>query len=243
MDRPWGRFHFLVFGLVIPPKRYRQSFSMPPNIFRYAEDAPVELHIVVPKDWGRPMNARAKASWRGEGMRNPSPEDEVALHQRLLARDPVAYADAFLMYMDRLAKILERKYDVNIARDAALDAVEAYRKHPDRCVLQKGRPFPYIMQTARHKAIDRWRSACAQARREKEHSDVEDQRRTPKEELERMETLVRARQLVERLEAGGYLSEQSRALLWLILSGETRPRRWRKSWDCRRCPRLSSSTK
>lgn len=154
-------------------------------------------------------------------MRHPSPEEEMLLHQRLLERDPLAYFDVFPMYMERIAKKLEEHgYDVDVARDAALETVLAYREKPERYDSRKVHLFTYIMGVARHKAVDRWRSVQAQARREKKQGDVELLRRTPKDPVEKMETYVRVRQLVDLLEKGGSLSEQDQALLRLFLIGE-----------------------
>ncbi|MFL5344187.1 MAG: hypothetical protein ACJ8AT_05305 [Hyalangium sp.] len=154
-------------------------------------------------------------------MRNPSLEEEMVLHQRLLDHDPLAYFDVFPMYMERLAKKLEGiGYDVDVARDAALEAVLAYRKWPERYDPQKVHPFTYIMGVAKHKAVDRWRSVQAQARRDKRQGDVELLLRTPKDPMERMETYVRVRQLVDLLEKGEILNERDKAILRLFLIGE-----------------------
>jgi RNA polymerase sigma-70 factor, ECF subfamily len=155
-------------------------------------------------------------------MRHPSPEEEMVLHQRLLNHDPLAYFDVFPMYMERLAKKLERSgYDVDVARDAALEAVLAYRKNPERYDSQKVHLFTYIMGVAKHKAVDRWRSVQARTQREKKQGDVEHSRRTPKDQVEQMETYVQVRQLVEQLEAEGVLNEQDQAILRLFLMGES----------------------
>ena len=154
-------------------------------------------------------------------MRHRSPEEEMELHQRLLDGDPLAYRDVFSMYMDRLAKKLkDLGYDVDVARDAALDAVEAYREKPERYDPRKVHVFTYIMAVARHKAMDRWRSLYAQGEREKKQGDVELLRRTPKDSMEQMETYVRVRQLVDLLEEEGMLNEQDRAVLRLFLIEE-----------------------
>lgn len=154
-------------------------------------------------------------------MRNPSPEEEMVLHQRLLEHDPLAYFDVFPMYMERLAKKLEGLgYDVDVARDAALEAVLAYRKRPERYDPRKVHLFTYIMGVAKHKAVDRWRSVQAQAQRDKKQGDVELLLRTPKDQVERMETYVRVRQLVDLLEEGKVLSERDQAILRLFLIGE-----------------------
>jgi RNA polymerase sigma-70 factor, ECF subfamily len=155
-------------------------------------------------------------------MRNPSPEAEMVLHQRLLEHDPVAYYDVFPMYMERLAKKLEAiGYDVDVARDAAIDAVLAYREQPERYDPRKVHPFTYIMGVAKHKAADRQRTVEARARREKKQGDVELVLRTPNDPMERMEISVRVKQLVESLEEGAVLSERDQALLRLILTGES----------------------
>jgi RNA polymerase sigma-70 factor (ECF subfamily) len=122
------------------------------------------------------------------------------------------------MYMERLAKKLEGiGYDVDVARDAALDAVLAYRGRPERYDPRKVHLFTYIMGVAKHKAVDRWRSVQAQAQREKKQGDVELLLRTPKDQVERMETYVRVRQLVDLLEV---LNERDQAILRLFLIGE-----------------------
>ncbi|SEM43031.1 RNA polymerase sigma-70 factor, ECF subfamily [Stigmatella aurantiaca] len=155
-------------------------------------------------------------------MRNPSPEAEMVLHQRLLEGDPLAYYDVFPMYMERLAKKLEGLgYDIDVARDAALEAVLAYRKQPERYDPRKVHPFTYIMGVAKHKAADRFRSVQAQAQREKKQGDVELLLRTPNDPVERMETSARVRQIVELLEKGKVLSEQDQAMLRLVLTGES----------------------
>lgn len=154
-------------------------------------------------------------------MRNPSQEEEMVLHQRLLEHDPVAYFDVFPMYMERLAKKLERLgYDVDVARDAAIDAVLAYRKRPEGYDPRKVHLFTYVMGVARHKAVDRWRSVQARAQREKKQGDVELLLRTPNDQLERIETYVKVRQLVDLLEKGGILNERDHAILRLFLMGE-----------------------
>lgn len=154
-------------------------------------------------------------------MRHPSPEEEMLLHQRLLEHEPLAYFDVFPMYMERLAKQLEKiGYDVDVARDAALEAVLAYREKPERYDRRKVHLFTYVMVMARNKAIDRWRSSQARAQREKKQGDVELLLRTPKDSMEQMETYVRVRQLVDLLEEGGMLDERDRAVLRLFLIDE-----------------------
>ncbi|WNG29350.1 sigma-70 family RNA polymerase sigma factor [Cystobacter fuscus] len=133
----------------------------------------------------------------------------------------MAYFDVFPMYMERIAKKLERiGYDVDVARDAALEAVLAYRKKPERYDPRKVHLFTYIMGVAKHKAVDRWRSVRAQAQRDKKQGDVELLLRTPKDQVEKMETYVRVRQLVDLLEEGGALNERDLAVLRLFLIGE-----------------------
>ena len=155
-------------------------------------------------------------------MRHPSPEEEMVLHQRLLEHDPLAYFDVFPMYMERIAKKLEGiGFDVDVARDAALETVLAYRKKPERYDPQKVHLFTYIMGVAKHKAVDRWRSVQAQAQRDKKQGDVELLLRTPKDQVEKMETYVRVRQLVALLEEGEVLNERDQAILRLFLIGES----------------------
>ncbi|MET0404186.1 MAG: hypothetical protein ABW123_17370, partial [Cystobacter sp.] len=134
----------------------------------------------------------------------------------------MAYFDVFPMYMERIAEKLKRTgYDVDIARDAAIDAVLAYREKPGRYDSQKVHLFTYIMGVAKHKAVDRWRSVLAQTQREKKQGDVELLRRTPNDPMEEMETYVRVRKLVELLEEGEVLNERDQAILRLLLTGES----------------------
>jgi RNA polymerase sigma-70 factor (ECF subfamily) len=155
-------------------------------------------------------------------MRHPSPEEEMLLHQRLLVHDPLAYRDVFHMYMERIARELEKQgYDIDVARDAAIDTVLAYREKPERYDRRKVHLFTYIMGVARHKAMDRWRSAQAEAKREKKQSDVELALRTPKDPLDQMETYVRASQAADLVEEEGALSEQDEAFLRHLLMGES----------------------
>lgn len=154
-------------------------------------------------------------------MRHRSPEEEMLLHQRLLERDPLAYGEVFSMYMERLAKKLkDLGFDVDVARDAALEAVLAYREKPERYDPRKVHLFTYIMAVAKNKAVDRLRSIRAEGQREKKRADVELLLRTPKDEMEKVETYVRVKQLVDLLEEGGRLNERDQAILRLVLIGE-----------------------
>ena len=154
-------------------------------------------------------------------MRQPSVEEEMLLHQRLLEHDPLAYRDVFSLYMEPLARKLEKGgYDVDIARDAAIDALLVYRQNPERYDPQRAHPFAYIMGVARYKAMDRRSSQQARVEREKKQGDVELLRRTPKEQMEAMEIYVRVSQLLKRLIETGGLGEQDWAILQLYLTGE-----------------------
>ncbi|WNG39630.1 sigma-70 family RNA polymerase sigma factor [Archangium violaceum] len=156
-------------------------------------------------------------------MRNPSPADELVLHQRVLEGDPVAPADVFMTYTERIVKILMRKLgcDEDAAHDSAVDAVWSYLEHPDRYDLSKGRGrlFPYLMQAARHRALDRLSSAASRARREQDFASVvEQQARTPKEV---MEDSVEANLVLNLLVERGYLKNtRDWAALRLLVHGE-----------------------
>jgi RNA polymerase sigma-70 factor (ECF subfamily) len=164
------------------------------------------------------MNAQAKESWRGEGMRYPSPEDERVLHERVVQHDPVASTDVFMTYMDRIVKVLMQRLgcDEDAAYDSTVEVIFTYIHKPARYDPGKGRLFSYLMQAAKHRAVDKRRSADARARREQDF--VELPARTPKEE---MEDSVEARLVMKRLVERGYLkNERDWDALGLILSGE-----------------------
>jgi len=153
-------------------------------------------------------------------MRYPAPADERALHERVVQRDPVASVDVYRTYMDGIVEILMRKHgcDEDTAHDSAIDAILSYIHRPDRYDPGRRPLFFYLMQAAWHRAVDRLRSANARARREQDFGrGVEQGARTPNEE---MEASVRARQLVDLLEKGEYLTEIDRAALRLFLAGE-----------------------
>jgi len=151
-------------------------------------------------------------------MRYPSPEDERALHERVIQHDPVASNDVFMTYMDRIVKILMQRLgcDEDAAHDSTVEVIFTYIHKPARYDPGKGRLFSYLMQAARHRVVDKRRSADARVRREQ--GFVELPVRAPKEE---MEDLVEARLVMRRLVERGHLkNERDWDALGLILSGE-----------------------
>ncbi|HYO53214.1 RNA polymerase sigma factor [Archangium sp.] len=154
-------------------------------------------------------------------MRYPSPADERVLHERVVQRDPVASTDVFMTYMDRIVKILMQRLgcDEDAAHDSTVEVIFTYIHKPARYDPGKGRLFSYLMQAARHRVVDKRRSADARARRDQKYgSDFAQRARTPKEELE---DLVEARLAMKRLVERGYLkNERDWDALRLILYGE-----------------------
>jgi RNA polymerase sigma-70 factor (ECF subfamily) len=171
---------------------------------------------------GDAMHAWVNETWRGEGMSYPPPEDERALHERAIRRDPVVPADVFQTFMERIAAILVRRMrcDVDTARNSAMKVLFDYLERPGRYDPGKGRLFAYLMQAARYRVLDHQRSARSEAQRNRDFTRAVEQRsRTPKEELEnRVEARLIMRRLVER----GYLkNERDQEALLLILQGES----------------------
>lgn len=153
-------------------------------------------------------------------MRNPPSEEERALHERAVQRDPVVSADIFLTFMDRIAAILMRRLrcDEDTARDSTMKVLYDYIERPERYDPDKGDLFPYLMQAATYRALDQRRSEHAEARRIREFvSAVEQGSRTPKEQLEdRVEAGLTMRKL---LECGYLKDERDQKTLLLILQG------------------------
>jgi RNA polymerase sigma-70 factor (ECF subfamily) len=132
----------------------------------------------------------------------------------------VASVDVYQTFMDRIVEVLMRKHgcDEDIAHDSATDAILSYTRRPERYDPGRRPLFFYLMQAAWHRAVDRLRSANARTQRELDFGwGVEQGSRAPNEE---MEASVRARQLVDLLEKGEYLSERDRVALRLFLSGQ-----------------------
>ncbi|QRN97338.1 sigma-70 family RNA polymerase sigma factor [Archangium violaceum] len=153
-------------------------------------------------------------------MRNPPPEDERALHERVLQHDPVAPTDVFKTYMELIEKVLRKMgVDEDAAHDSAVEVIWSYLDTPGRYDPgKKVSLFTYLKRAAIHRVVDKRRSADARARRTHEFvRSVEQGARTPNEV---MEASVRSREAVDQLEKGNYLTERDRAALRLILAGE-----------------------
>lgn len=166
------------------------------------------------------------------------PEDERALHERVLQRDPVAPTDVFMTYMDRIVRILMRRLgcDEDAAHDSTVEVIFTYIHKPARYDPGKGRLFSYLMQAARHRVVDKRRSSDARIRREQSSGrGVEDQPWAPKEILE---NFVEARLAMKRLVERGYLkNERDGDALLLILSGERSTERLAESLGLSSLPR------
>jgi RNA polymerase sigma-70 factor (ECF subfamily) len=152
-------------------------------------------------------------------MAFPAPAEELALHERLLAEDPVAPADVFRALMGPVCQALQ--HDLHCteeeAYDSGVDAVYAYLDDPDRFNRNRGRLSTYIMDIAKKRAIDRVRSRTAAERRDEAYARVVELRaRNPKDA---METEIMARELWPRVEEA-LPSERDRKTLELILAGE-----------------------
>ncbi|MBZ4423221.1 RNA polymerase sigma factor [Myxococcus sp. RHSTA-1-4] len=152
-------------------------------------------------------------------MSFPTQAEELALHERVLKKDPVAPVEVFQVFMDPILAALGRKdrREREEAYDAIIDVLYSYLNSPERYTAQKGRLSTYLTQAARNRLMDQYRSAEARHRREQEFGKVfELGARSPKESLE---LSVEARRAVLRLEQSG-LQKEDRAMLGLVLQGE-----------------------
>src|SRR5437899_7055622 len=152
-------------------------------------------------------------------MSFPPPATEQALHERVIAGDPVASADAYECFMDPLVAAL--RYDLGCtedeAHDSAVDALLAYLENALEYKSDRGRLSSYLTDIAKKRAIDRLRSRTATVDREKAYAaDVELRAANPKE---RMDEAVEVREAWRKVE-DQVPSERDRRALRLILAGE-----------------------
>lgn len=157
-------------------------------------------------------------AWQPD-MAFPAPTEELALHERLLAGDPVVSADVFQALMDPVCHALQ--HDLHCSEDEAydsgVDAVYAYLDDPSTFDRNRGRLSTYVMDIAKKRAIDRIRSRTAGERRDDAYAKVVELRaRNPKDV---METEIMARELWPRVEEA-VASERDRKFLKLICEGE-----------------------
>lgn len=134
-----------------------------------------------------------------ENVGFPTRQDEAALHERVLATDPVASADVFAAFVDPLVAAIQRdlRCDSDTARDSAIDAIFEYRGAPSSYHPSKGRLSTFLAHITKRRA-DRIRARSAEARRKQEFGSVVELRASaPKEEMERA---VVARELWHKVE-------------------------------------------
>lgn len=149
----------------------------------------------------------------------PNSESEIALHQRILAGDPVAPTDLFAQFVDPMMSALQHdlRCDAENARDSSIDALFDYLRSPATYSPDRGRLGTFLTQIAKHKAIDRIRARSAEARREQEFSSlVEVRESAPNEKMERS---VEAQKLWQKIEQV-VEDVRDRLALALILDGE-----------------------
>jgi len=149
----------------------------------------------------------------------PGRADEIALHERVLAGDPVAPVDVFKAWMDPLVNALraDLRCSDDEAYDSGIDAVLAYLEEPGKYDRGKGRLSSYVMDIAKKRAIDRLRTRTAAERRDDGYAAAVDLRTmNPKDVLE---AEVEARELWQKVE-NAVPDERDRRMLKLILEGE-----------------------
>ncbi|CAN96317.1 ECF-family RNA polymerase sigma factor [Sorangium cellulosum So ce56] len=154
-------------------------------------------------------------------MAFPVPSDEIALHERVLARDPVAPVDVFQDLMDPLSSAIRHDLPCcteDEAYDSSVDAVLAYLGQPEKYDRTRGRLSTYLLDIAKKKSIDRLRARSAAERRDETYAALVEVRGTDPKQT--MEAKVEARQLWEMVE-GVLPQERDRQAIALILSGES----------------------
>lgn len=152
-------------------------------------------------------------------MAFPGPADEIVLHERVLAGDPVAPVDVFKAWMDPIANALrsDLRCSDDEAYDSGVDAVLAYLEEPGKYDRGKGRLSSYVMDIAKKRAIDRLRTRTAAERRDNRYAAAVELRTVnPKDVLE---AAVEARKLWQKVE-NAVPDERDRRMLKLILEGE-----------------------
>ncbi len=149
----------------------------------------------------------------------PAQADEVVLHERVLAGDPVAPVDVFQGLMEPLAEALRRDLPCteDEVYDSGVDAVLAYLEEPGRYDRNRGRLSTYLMDIAKKRAIDRLRSRSAAERRDDTYAATVELRAPNPKDI--MEAEVEAQELWQRVEET-VPSERDRRALKLILAGE-----------------------
>jgi len=155
-------------------------------------------------------------------MRFPSSEAEISLHQRVLIGDPVAPADLFAHFIEPLMSAMQHdlRCDAENATDSSIDALFEYVRSPSAYSPEKGRLSTFLVQIAKHKAVDRIRSRSAEVRREQEFSSlVEVRDSAPNEKMERSAEAQRLWQKIEQVVE----NERDRLALALHLDGERAP--------------------
>ncbi|GHG84856.1 sigma-70 family RNA polymerase sigma factor [Comamonas sp. JC664] len=151
-------------------------------------------------------------------MSFPTWEVELALHARILRKDPVASKEVYLAFMDPISRVLQHELHClpDDAYDSAVDAVLVYLRAPERYDDRK-RLSTYLTHIAKRRAVDRKRSSQARTLREEKFvGKFELGRPNPKETMERS---VEARDTVRMLEQSD-LREKEHKLLEHMLQGE-----------------------
>ncbi|MBJ6761790.1 sigma-70 family RNA polymerase sigma factor [Myxococcaceae bacterium JPH2] len=152
-------------------------------------------------------------------MSFPSQPEEQALHERVLARDSLATEDVFKVFVDPIIKWLCKQpgRSPEDARDATIDVIYGYLNHPERYAPAKGRLHTYLMQSARKRTLDRYRSNAARHRREQEYGGVFELRAMPPKDS--LEITVEARLMADRL-AQEPLTKTDHNVIKLVMEGE-----------------------
>ncbi|WP_152622387.1 RNA polymerase sigma factor [Archangium violaceum] len=184
------------------------------------------------------MNAWAKESWRGEGMRQPPSTDEKLLHERVLRRDPVVSTEVFNRYMPWLVKVVMKWRGLveDDANQCAADVIFSYLSKPTLYDPGRSPLFVYLRQAALYRARDKHRKADARDRKhQKFASDVELRAMDSNGALEKS---VEAKLVMEQLEKRQVLkNERDKKAVMLILVGERSTERLAEALELGPLPR------
>ncbi|WP_426752949.1 RNA polymerase sigma factor [Myxococcus sp. Y35] len=155
----------------------------------------------------------------------PTPDEENALHARILQKESVAHSEAFEVLMDPIiaAVTRARRCAYEEARDAAIDAVIDYLEAPERFDPQRGRLLAYLTQSAKNRVTDWQRSTFRRVLREEKFGCLFELLGMPPKDS--LENALEARRIVERIEKSN-LGVVDRAFLELMLLGERSTQRF-----------------
>jgi len=156
----------------------------------------------------------------GADLGFPSRAEELELHERVLAGDPLASVDAFKAFVEPVAAALRIGLpcpDDDLAYDAAVDAVYNYLDAPDTYDRDRARLSTFLKRIATRRLVDHLRSSSRRKGREEAFQEAVELSATAPNEV--MERGIEARGLWKQVEVA-LPDAKDRDALKLILAGE-----------------------